>query len=94
MREAEKDFLRFWLEHPGGCWLPGLAWLGEGAAVSGESEPDFSLKASVTSSNEMLVSVFPFKLCTRPAPDSPSSDLSPNVDVLSETFLVQPLPRR
>ena len=62
--------------------------------MSGESEPDFGLKASVTSSNEMLASVFPFRLCTLPAPDSPSSDLSPNVDVLSETFLAQPLPGR
>jgi len=45
--------------------------------VSGESEPDLrSLSASVGSSNEMLVSVFPFKLCTHPAPNSPSSDLS------------------
>lgn len=86
--------MHFWLEHPGGCWLPGLARLGEGAAVSGESEPDFSWRASVASSNEMLVSIFPFKLCTRPAPNSPSSGLSPNVDVLSETFLAQPLPRR
>lgn len=58
--------------------------------MRGEPEPDFSWRATVASSDELLVSVFPFKLCTCPAPSSPSSDLSPNVDVLSETFLAQP----
>lgn len=59
--------------------------------MSGESEPDLrGSRASVASSNEMLVSVFPFKLCAHPAPNSPSSDLSSNVSVLSETFLDQP----